>query len=186
MLIARDPSSRYPFKFDRQKAIEVILYLCHNAPISDRIHICKILYFADKYHMEKFARLICGDWYAAMPRGPVPSNTYRIIKAADRGAIPEIAVNDYDVIALREPNEKVFSKSDIEALNWAIREYGNLPVGELIDISHDEVWRATTDNGQKFRSENALKSIPIPLDSILLSLEDGEDLLDYVYQYNHA
>jgi uncharacterized phage-associated protein len=176
--------TEYPFEFDSRKALEAVLYICKRAPIADRIHICKIMYFADKYHMEKFARFICGDLYKAMEYGPVPNGTYNLIIAGEREEIPELAVNDVNVAALREPNMDVFSKSDIEALNWSIRRYGNFSFDELKAASHDESWKRTTNDGEKIYPKGMMKSIPMPLEDIVLTLQDGEDLLEYIYQYN--
>lgn len=69
-----------PFKFDPEKAVEVILYIATRAKIRDIYHVLKLLYFADKAHLERNGRFICGDSYVAMKSGPVPSGTYDIIK----------------------------------------------------------------------------------------------------------
>jgi uncharacterized phage-associated protein len=39
------------------------------------------MYFADRKHLEKYGRFICGDSYVAMKHGPVPSEIYDILKA---------------------------------------------------------------------------------------------------------
>jgi uncharacterized phage-associated protein len=177
----------YPFRVNREKALEVIVYISKHAPIPDKIHICKILYFADKYHMEKYARFICGDHYVAMQHGPVPSYVYDLIKAADEGDIPELAVDDFAVAALRDPKTAMFSKSDIEALDWAISEFGNVPFNQLIKISHDEIiWQQATNNGALLYPHTAVKRVPIPLESILSTFGDGDDLLEYLREYSVA
>ncbi|MCW7083120.1 Panacea domain-containing protein [Escherichia coli] len=67
-------------RFDSEKALEAILYVASKAPIPDIYHVGKILYYADRFHLESFGRLITGDHYNAMKDGPVASNTYDIIK----------------------------------------------------------------------------------------------------------
>lgn len=177
-------SKRLNFQFDRDKAVEVVLYITTHARIPDRFHVCKILYFADRYHLENYARLICGDYYAAMPHGAVPSNTYNLIVEADDGNIPAIAVDDVNVIPLREANLEVFSESDLEALNWAIAEYGSLEFGALWRISHDDhVWKQVTQDGALIRSPYTTRSIPIPMEEIVSVLKDKDELLEYLYEY---
>jgi uncharacterized phage-associated protein len=176
----------YPFKVNREKALEVVLYISKHAPIPDRVHICKILYFADKYHMGKYARFTCGERYVAMQHGPVPSYTYDLIKAADQGEVPELAVDDFDVAPLRDPNVGLLSKSDIEALGWAINKFGNLSFGRLIDISHKETcWQQATNNGAALYPNTGVKSVPISIESILANFADGDELLTYLYE-QHA
>ena len=175
--------TEYPFTFDREKAKEAILYIASHAPIPDRFNICRIIYFADKYHLEKYARFICGDSYAAMIHGPVPSATYDIIKAADNGFIADISVNDWDVAGMRQPRLEVFSESDIEALDWAIHEYGELPFKVLRDISHDEAWKAATDNGKLVEPPSIVRSVPIPFENIVSMLKDRDAILDYIQEY---
>lgn len=176
-------SAEYPFKFDREKAKEAILYIASRAPKPDRFHICKILYFADKYHLENYARFLYGDIYTAMKHGPVPSCAYDIIKAADTGAIADIAVNDWDVAALREPELDTFSESDLEALDWAIAEYGSLEFLELRAKSHDEAWKAATENGALIEPPSIVRSVPIPFESIVSLLKDKDAILDYIQEY---
>ncbi|WP_255566960.1 MULTISPECIES: Panacea domain-containing protein [unclassified Photorhabdus] len=69
-------------RFDSEKAIESILYVASTAPISDIYHVGKILYFADRLHLERYGRLITGDNHLAMKDGPVAENAYDIIKVA--------------------------------------------------------------------------------------------------------
>jgi uncharacterized phage-associated protein len=173
----------YPFPFDHEKAKEALLYVASRAPIPDRFHICKILYFADKYHLDKYARFIYGDVYAAMRNGPVPSRAYDLIKAADAGDLADIAVDDWDVTALRDPQLDVFSKSDIEALDWAIQKYGSLPFKKLRAISHDASWKQATDNGKLIQEPSTLRRVPITFEGIMLTIDKRDALIDYLREY---
>src|ERR1041385_8562498 len=92
-----------PLAVDKRKAIETIIYVARKAPIADRFHVCKIIYFADKYHLQHYGRFVFGDYYVAMKNGPVPSGAYDVIKSADEGLQQSLATADFDVIALREP-----------------------------------------------------------------------------------
>ena len=45
----------------------------------DKLSILKLIFFADKYHMMKYARSITNDTYYAMQYGPVASNVKNIL-----------------------------------------------------------------------------------------------------------
>ncbi|HMZ21120.1 MAG TPA: Panacea domain-containing protein [Blastocatellia bacterium] len=173
----------YPFHYDRRKAREVILYIANRTLKSDRFHICKIVYFADRYHLEHYAGLIYGDNYTAMEYGPVPSGLYDIIKQADLSGDKDIVVTDSGVTALRDADLDELSESDKEALNWAIERYGNMPFKELSKISHDEVWNAATNNGKEITPNSPTRAVPIPFQRIIESTKNGDLIWSYLQEF---
>ncbi len=163
-------------RFNAEKAIEVLLYVAKRVP--DVYAALKILYFADKEHLAKYGRLISGDSYVAMRLGPVPSGAYDLVKNA-RGEgfcmadlpIQEAFTADRTTITpRREPNLDLLSQSDIECLDFAIRRYGHMSLGQLKRLSHREKAYQDAD-------ENDFMS----LEQIVLSLPDGEQLLQYLH-----
>lgn len=66
--------------YDWEKTTEVLLYITEQ--VTDVYNALKVLYFADKDHLAKYGRQICGESYVAMKDGPVPSCTYDLVKAA--------------------------------------------------------------------------------------------------------
>lgn len=161
--------------FDAEKGIEVLLY------ISDRVQdvytALKILYFADKEHLSKYGRLICGDSYVAMRHGPVPSGIYDLVKFA-RGdgylwlEIPiaeAFAIHGNAIVPARTADLDILSESEISCLDAAISLYGQMGFGELQALSHDEAFKSADRND--FMS----------LEGIAQTLPDGELLLDYLH-----
>jgi uncharacterized phage-associated protein len=162
-----------PFTFDEGKAIEVILHIAHTAKIADLIHICKILYFADKEHLQRYGRFICGDDYFAMKNGPVPSGTYDILKDVRRGRTKshDVGFMIYDnvnIYPLRTTNFDLLSESDIETLDSAIAQYGAMPFDQLSAASHDAAWHAADENSM------------ISLESIAKTLENSDQIIEYL------
>lgn len=157
-----------PFKFDPVKALEVILYIANRAPIPDVIHLCKIQYFADKYHLEQYGRFVCGDNYVAMKNGPVPSRTYDIIKAARNGEASSFAIQGYQIVPFRDADLQVLSESDVESLDDAISKYGKLPIHTLIKVSHDAAWKSANENSE------------ISVEDIAATLEDSEAIIEHL------
>jgi len=176
-------STEYPFTFDHEKAIETLLFVACNAPIADRFHICKILYFADRHHLEKYGRFIYGEHYVAMRNGPVPSRAYDLIKYADAGDIADLAVDDSNVMALREADVEIFSESEIEALQWAIKNFGSLGFLELRAISHDDTWNTVTEHGKLVQPPSTLRKVPIAFGHIIETVDGGASILDYIQEH---
>ncbi len=156
--------SDYPFRFNPEKAKEVLIYIISHAPIPDRFHACKILYFADRYHLE--------------------SRMYDLIKYADDGTVPEISVDDREVFALREANLDLLSTSDLEALDLAIERFGNMSFTELGKLSHDDVvWKDVTADGKLIGGPDQPKRLPIEFKKIVNDLSDSEAITEYLHAY---
>src|SRR4051794_37148117 len=68
------------YRVNPRKALEVILWLAHRQSPIDFYHILKMVYFADKYHLNIYGRPVVGDRYEAKNYGPVPTAVYDILK----------------------------------------------------------------------------------------------------------
>jgi uncharacterized phage-associated protein len=162
------------FKFNRVKAIEVILYLAKNVSDHDIYGICKLLYLADKTSLEKYGRFVFGESYVAMEQGATPSNAYDLLKKATERPSSGIEVKGFQIIPLREPNLDYLSKSDIECLDQIIDMYGKVPNWRRADDAHDNAWKKSWDKrGNK-------KSVEIPIESIAEVLANSDELIDHL------
>jgi uncharacterized phage-associated protein len=161
---------------DIDKSLEALVYISHKT--NNLINILKILYFADKYHLQQYGRLITGDKYIAMENGPVPSGAYDLIKYVRGDGIFTVSVpakealkveDKIKVTPLRAANMDYLSESDVECLNHAIDEIANMGFNALKRKSHNEKpYKDASQNGD------------ISLESIALSLDNGKDILDYL------
>lgn len=146
-----------PFEFKKDKALEAILYIVEKTHAPSFHQISKIMYFADRDHLEKYGRFIAGDSYVAMKHGPVPSGTYDLLKskrspplqsgghAFDADTTFEVR-NGHDVKGLRAANLDRLSDSDVECLDSALSKYGSLSFNQLTELSHDATWSASDAN----------------------------------------
>lgn len=165
--------------FDREKALETILFVAKNLATPTLHSVSKVLYLADKRHLQDYGRLICGDRYIAMEYGPVPSAIYNMMKVADgRGRID----GDWDEIikdaieirggraikAKRKPNLELLSESEIECLQKTIAKYGDKSFGQLTDISHDAAWKKTGEDQ------------PISIEAIARTLPNAQEVVAYL------
>lgn len=161
---------------DIEKSVEVIIYLAKANP--DLFHIAKMLYFADKFHIEETGTQITGDRYIAMKDGPVPSGAYDIIKSVRGDGLARFGIpieeairveNGKTIIPLRDPNMDYFSENNIRALDKAIEIYGHMSFGDLWRISHEEV-----------PYQQARRNNDIELLAIIRDLENADTLLEYL------
>jgi uncharacterized phage-associated protein len=169
-----------PFAFDKDAAVAAVLYIASRAQDPTFHRIFKLMYFADKAHLERYGRFICGDSYVAMKHGPVPTAVYDILKAVRGGNssfISEdvmaafkgaLSVVDYTVVPLKEPDLDALSDSDIECLEEAVKRYGDKAFKDLENASHDFAWENVDENDFMRIEDNAA------------TFQDNDELLKYL------
>lgn len=115
----------------------------------NKMKAVKLIYFADRYHLRKYGRPVVGDTYWAMKLGPVVSNVLSTANF-DEGKLDRESLGYarsflghpagdeklLTVVSKKDVDLNVFSKSDIEALEFAYNEFGDKDQFELADISH--------------------------------------------------
>lgn len=145
------------FQFDEQKAVEVLAYMAGRWPGITQFYAAKVLFFAEKKHLNRYCRPIVADTFIAMPNGPVPGTLYDFIKgnldqAGDPQAILdaiEVDQGRYKQVRAKRPADLSFlSDSDVECLEEAIRFCHGKKFDELSQITHRErAWQEAPQNG---------------------------------------
>ena len=146
------PAMARPFQFDKEKAIEALLYVAPKVR-GDMYATLKLLYLADKSHLHRYGRFIFGDRHWRLQYGPVPSGAYDLVKEAkgesfgrDAQAIRALLKVEGNTLKPTRPADRdVFSESDIECLDEAIHESGTLSFGQLKALTHDAAFNATVE-----------------------------------------
>lgn len=139
-------------KFEQQKIIQVVLYILTQTGGIDFYHLFKIIYFAEQKHLAKWGCRIIKDDLCALDYGPVPTGLYDAIKGENaKGtcladlmkAATKFAGEDAPYILLPKETADMnyLSKSEVDALDEAIKENTTLPFGVLKDKSHDIAWQ---------------------------------------------
>lgn len=110
----------------------------------NKMKALKLLFFADRYHLRKYGRPVSDCSYFAMRNGPVGSEAKNIAEGSIRlqprsrtYACRFVRRKDayhYDSIA--EVDRQVLSETDIEALEFAWRTFGQFTQYQLRDITH--------------------------------------------------
>jgi len=130
---------------DANIILESFYYLAKKleSPI-DKLAAVKLLFFADRYHLRKYGRLISDDTYYALPHGPVASNSLDILNLVMNGmkaGVEKEYIKKHHGNAFTSIDEnyelEYLSDSDVEALDFVITEFGNNETWELRDLTHE-------------------------------------------------
>ena len=141
------PVQKIKFTFNKQKAIETILFFANAR--EDRLsvmHMLKFIYYADVFHLNKYDRPIIGDSYYAMKNGPVASHTYDILKATcvDYKIKPEGYIKK--IIPLRQPDLDYFSDTDIEIMEFVLEKFKDFDAEQMsIETHKTKAWKNAWD-----------------------------------------
>ena len=132
-----------------------VLYVLGQMPQGvDYIHLFKILYFAQQKHLVTYGMPLMEDTFCARKHGPVPTLTYKVLKASESGQTFEqkemqeylsaVKVELRDghqmVMAIQKADMDELSKSDVLVLDECINRLRNIDAFDLSDLSHDKAW----------------------------------------------
>lgn len=161
----------------------------------NKMKALKLVFFADRYHLRKFGRPITNDEYYAMPFGPVASGVKDIAEFSDFLGETEREyalkflerLDQYTIRSKSQCDEKVFSKSDLEALRYSWERFGQVEEFALSELTHEypEWKRHKTALGTiqriKMFYEDFFEDPPSSVDKCFeLSPEEKTDRLDYL------
>jgi len=113
-------TSKSVTKLDYKKAIQSLnLFAKKDGGEINKMKALKLLYFAERYHLRKYGRLITNDTYCAMKNGAVPSVTMDIIdddpyieEQPKKYASKYITGKGHDLLSKAPIDDNVFSDSD--------------------------------------------------------------------------
>ncbi len=167
------------FNMNHKKSIEVILYIIQKLGGSvNQYNLMKILFEADKYHLNHYARPVTGDTYIAMEYGTVPrairdyvDSNHWYLGLIEREQYPfSLDRKTWGVVSQEVPNLDYLSESDIEAIDCGIEKYGNLPFDMVCQLNHQEkAWVKTRNNNP---------NKPIPFEEFI----DNKDILNVLQE----
>ena len=107
------------------------------------IRLLKLLYLAERRAMARWGDSISGDHFVSMPKGPVLSQTYDLIKG-DSSDSPwntlikgerNYEVSVLDGIGIDDLDE--LSKAELDILQITIDEFGHMSSFEIVQFTHD-------------------------------------------------
>lgn len=141
-------------KPDCKKITQVINYLVSKQggenPVPE-LKVIKLVWAADRYHLRNYARTVTRDNYIAMKRGPVGSSTKNVAEFETGFGNVEYSDTEYSekyikfyqenrdgyLSTVSDVDTSELSKTDIEALDFALKNFGNMETKELIKFTHN-------------------------------------------------
>jgi uncharacterized phage-associated protein len=156
--------------YDVKKIANAIIYFIDNNVHSlGSTKLMKLCFYADKYHLEEYGKPIFNHSYTKLPRGPVPTWLYSIVRTSISGnydydfqeevnifneyiGIEEVSYNKYTQVIFtkkQEFNNKFFSKTQLKILNKVIEEFRTITAAEISELSHTtNAWKNVEMNEQ--------------------------------------
>jgi len=139
------PKVRFPFSLE--KGIAMLQYLLSGVGGEyNYMALLKLAFFADRFHVRKYARPVSMDDYFAFSYGPAGSMLKDIVLEPDiiffERSHPIERSGPYSVrLTSNDYAKNQFSKSDFEAMNFSLSHFGDLGKKNkgpfiLSDISH--------------------------------------------------
>jgi uncharacterized phage-associated protein len=175
------------FTFQEEKLVQALAFLSlHGVDDLTKLKASKLLYFADKIHLNRYGRPITGDSYACMDHGPVPSISLNEMNDAiepEESTEPALLKvleirrgSMYPTFRLRDEHlfdPETFSRSELEVLKEVADRYGRMPAGRLIDLTHeDPAWTKANEH------RGPGSSVPMPFETLFDA--SNRDLLESV------
>jgi uncharacterized phage-associated protein len=166
------------FRFNDEKALAVLAFVAAEHPGFTPLYVCKVLFFAEKWHLNRFGRPIIADTFIAMPKGPVPSAVRNFIEEnwnwVEKPENFERAVRlDKSAWATRlfpgqEPADlSLLSETDVEILREAIGFCKNKSAKELSKLTHFEKSWINADSNRSMDYEDFIDDDNPQRDAIL-------------------
>lgn len=129
---------------DYEKIIQMINFFARRRTTKriSKLICLKVIYLADRYHLRMYGRTITGDRYVAMQYGPVASDSKRTFEFL--GIPPQMQeyaslyltpVDDRNIVSAREPDLDVFSETDLEAMQAALKTFSEHK-DRIVDFTH--------------------------------------------------
>jgi uncharacterized phage-associated protein len=179
---------RIQFEFDPIKLGQALAYLSTGIHDLTKLKAAKLLYFADKLHLTRYGRPITGDRYYCLDHGPIPSASLNAIndlltpvrvRVGGRTLENQMSkvLGQFVQVDRQSTHPRLKSKmkpqefdaltaTEREVLDAIVKQYGKLPAGRLIELTHREkTWVASN------KQRSAGSSVEIPWE---LFLDEGQ------------
>lgn len=132
---------------DIKTSVQALYYIARKYKNKDgltsKIAALKLLFFAEKYHLQQHGRMITNDTFFAMKHGPVASAARNVLHfdnidtnvGYSKDFIENVDNNYYIEVDNNEELD-MLSETDFEALDFSFKNFGHLNKWALVDETH--------------------------------------------------
>jgi len=144
------------------------------------LRLLKLLYIADRQHLQTFQRPIVGTHLVAMKNGPLHSEVYDLVKGehVDEPLWSEYIRRDgYEIGLLKDPGVSELSAVEVRTLTTTSDRYEALSEWDVVEVTHGfSEWKESYPD----ESENTSRTISFEslIDAIGLQKEKAAILDD--------
>ena len=142
-------------RLDHTKRLEVLLYVASRVGCVSRIHT--IIYFANRYHLERYGRFVINDFAVIRNDEIVLLILHNMIDGLGKQFYHYQEIKDSLKYHVRQSEARMLtpkrmanldylSDSDIECLNEAINKIKGMSFRDLERFSHDDLFMASYPN----------------------------------------
>jgi len=146
-------------KFDIKKVAHAILFFQQqDVQYLTKTKLMKLMFYADKYHLQTYMRPVFQDVYFKLPYGPVPTLTLNVINSAnemENDDLKELVDEFLSIVLVEEkktapypstvfsPNgvafdSRLFSRSELQVLKQVAKEFKTMTAKAISEKSHAE------------------------------------------------
>jgi uncharacterized phage-associated protein len=181
--MARSVNKSIKFAFDREKAIQAVLWLLgRNSGAMDKLKLVKFFFLADQEHLARYGRPIIGGNYYTMDHGPVSSELLNLVNEAST-AVSSLPFNisaTHQISTNNSPDDRWLSKSDLDVLDDVYSRYGHMDGFQLRDMTHQLKAYKKNDPPKNGRKE-------LPYEDFFLDLDpEAQQMLKIIHDEQEA
>lgn len=169
-----------PFRFDVEKATQAVGVILREEP-GHRINsmkLLKLLEIAERESLKETGRMITGDRFVAMDRGPLLGGVYNLIKGEHLEAAHWDSYIDrerYHVSLGTHPGVSRLSPSEIAKLSDVTKRHSNDDEWDMVEITHK--FGEWTKNKPP-KGSSAIIPISDVLSAVGVGYEDAKAILE--------
>lgn len=172
----------------------VVLYIIENSSLERRdvYSIVKTAFYAQQMQFANSGMPLYKDDICALPFGPVPSDIYHILKIA-RGDQSEIEFHktdglieiahsigfDSEIFYPKEgPDMDYLSKSDVDAIDAAIKKVAEMSFDEIVRDTHSQEWDRVYNGSKGKKGRKVMDNLNIAKEG-----NASPEMLEYLKEY---
>lgn len=156
---------------DRDRAEALAAFFLEKAPgrrLND-LKLMKLMYISERESLRTLFSTLTNDEFVSMPKGPVLSGTYNLLRGQGGVAFPSIiyipkssgkvSTNTFELVGTAHPEEQ-FSEAELELLDSVWAKYKAARGYALAEMTHEEFseWDPA--------AREQMTSIPLPIEDI--------------------